>query len=319
VGNGEPKVNNGNVKGWDERQMSSHWAQRKVVPAAILGLAVVLATALLGGGNVLAAQTFRGTVVDDSSKVPLRDAIVTLLTNRGVEVGKPPVRTDSLGRFTLHAGEMGRYQLRVQRIGYQPLTSPVVNFSFGGHVHVLSLEMSAAPAKLGKVVVTASTRLTNTELMSYVGFDLRRSKGNGKFMDSTALDLYKTMPVAWVLEENRTLFGLEVIIGTNGFETLRMLRGATQCTPEIWIDGFEANTNSAVARLGSIGADQLYGVEIYTGLQLPAPSIGGEIGVTSANVSPARRCGSLAVWTKAFAQELKAKADAAARKPPPKQ
>jgi hypothetical protein len=279
----------------------------------VLGSALLLLV-LLGAAPVH-AQTLRGVVVDDSTKRPLQGATVTLLNNRGVDLKKPPVRTDTLGRFTIHAGEMGRYQVRVQRIGYQPLTSQNINFSFGGQVHNVTLNMSPTATKLGTVIITGTTRLTNTELMSAVGFDLRKSKGEGKFLDSAGLAEYGKQPAAWLLESNKVLYGLEFTMGANGFEVIRMLRGSAFCTPEVWIDGFQANPNTVVGRLSGLGADQIYGVEVYNGLQLPPPSLGGEIGSLGANLRPAQRCGALAVWSKAYAAEMKAKADA--KKPPP--
>ena len=240
--------------------------------------------------STAAAQTIRGVVVDDSSKVPLSSAVITLLNNRGAEIGKPSVRSDSLGRFIIHAGDMGRYQVRVTRIGYQPLTSGNISFGFGGAVANVTLNMTAAATKLGRVVVTGTARLTNAELMSHVGFDLRKSKGQGKFMDSTELARYGRDAAGAMLIENKVLFGLEFVADANGFEVMRMLRGASMCVPEVWIDGFEANPNTAVMRLLGMGADQIYGVEVYNGLQLPPPSIGGEIGAPAVmNVGRAPR------------------------------
>jgi hypothetical protein len=279
-------------------------------------VALLCVLAALGSAisNPALAQTARGVVVDDSTKRPLEGAIVTLLTAKGQDAGKPPVRTDTLGRFTLHAGEMGKYQLSVARIGYQPLKSQTISFSFGGAVVNLTLNMTAAPTKLGTVVVTGTGRLTNTELMSAEGFDLRKSKGEGKFLDSVELARYQRTPAAWLLEENKVRYGLEFTTGPNGFDVIRMIRGGGFCTPEVWIDGFESRSASAVARLSSLGADEIYGIEVYSGFQLPAPSLAGEIGSLGYNLRPSQRCGAVAVWTKGYAAEMKAKADK--KKPP---
>jgi hypothetical protein len=277
-----------------------------------------VALLLCAASNTLAAQTVRGVVVDDSSKAPLRDAVVTLLNTRGAEIGKPPVRSDSLGRFTLHAGDMGRYRVRVTRIGYQPLTSENLVFSFGGHVQNLTLAITSAPAKLGTVVVTGTTRLTNNELMSHVGYDLRKSKGEGKFIDSAELARYGREPAAWVLENNRGLYGIEFVAGGGGADVIRMMRGRGFCAPEIWIDGFQTTRNTEVLRLSGIGADQVYGIEVYSGFQLPPPSLGAWIGGDQQGTRPSQRCGALAVWTKAYVKDMQARIDAAnAKKVPP--
>jgi hypothetical protein len=261
------------------------------------------------------AQTFRGTVVEDSTRRPLDGATVTLMNARGADLRRPPVRTDSLGRFTIHAPDLGRYQVRVTRIGYEPLTSQTINFNFAGQVHTLNLTMSSVPTRLGTVVVAGTTRLTNSELLSYVGFELRKAKGEGKFLDSAGLAEYGRQPAAWFLEENKVLYNLEFTTAANGFEIMRMVRGSGFCTPEVWIDGFEVSPASVVGRLAGLPADLLYGVEVYNGLQLPPPSLGGEMGSTGTSLRPSQRCGAVGIWTKAYANELKAKE--AARKIPP--
>jgi hypothetical protein len=277
---------------------------------------------LLLAGNA-SAQTVRGIVVDDSTKQPLADVTIVLLTTRGENAGKPPVRTDSAGRFLLHAGVIGRYQVRATRIGYQPLTSQNLNLAFGGHIADVTLRMTVAASRLGAVVVNGTARYTNSDLMSHVGFDLRMSKGQGKFMTSDILASLKTQTAAWVLEDNKVLFGIEIVADGNGNDSLRMLRGSQFCVPEVWIDGWEANPTNAMARLMGLGADEIYGIESYSGLQLPPPSIGGEIGAPSIMGSGRGRsasntmrqnqsCGAIAVWTKAFAREQEAK-----KKPPP--
>jgi hypothetical protein len=291
--------------------------------------AAVLVAAAIGVSTFVtagAAQSIRGTVVDDSTRKPLESAVVTLLNNRGVELGKPPVRTDSLGRFILHAGELGRYQVRVTRIGYQPLTSGNIALSFGGSIANVVLNMTVAPTRLGRVVVTSSSRLTNAELMTHVGFDLRRSKGEGKFLDSSQMTTYGRAPASEMLIDNKVLFGLEFVADPSGFDVMRMLRGSGFCVPEVWIDGFEVNPNSVIGRLAGLGTDEIYGIEAYNGLQLPPPSIGGEIGATSSlNVGRARGgntqlrqnqlCGAVAIWTKAYAREMQAKIHG--KTPPP--
>jgi hypothetical protein len=291
------------------------------------------------GVSPLMAQTVRGVVVDDSSKAPLDGALITLLNTRGAEAGKPAVRSDSLGRFIIHAGDMGRYRLRVTRIGYSALTSDDIELTFGGRIVEVTLGLTAAAARLGTVVVTSTRSLTRNELMSYVGFDLRRSKGSGKFLDSTELARVGRQLVGMlIMEDLRTHFGLEVVENRGVAPILGMLiPGLLLCLPEVWIDGFEVVPQRAFDRLNGFGAHEIYGVEVYGPRQLPSASIGGLIGSTDSyrsqtvypsallgrgsggGVSSSNRlnhpCGAVAVWTKAYAREVKAKAEA--KKPPP--
>jgi hypothetical protein len=280
-------------------------------------ICAALALGVMVTPNTLASQTVRGVVVDDSTQGPLSGAVVTLLKGATPVPGRSPVRTDSLGRFTLHVGEMGGYSVRINRIGYEQLTSPVVNFAYGGQVHTLTLAMSVVPARLGSVVVSGITRYTNSELMTHVGFELRRSRGVGKFADSLDMVEFKRQPVSFLLDNNRARFGLITKLWPSGGEDILMLRGAGTCEPEVWVDGFQVPGwpgMGTAPRLWGVSADQVLGIEIYTGPQLPPISIAGEIGWPSALARPGSRCGAVAVWTKAWARKVQAEADAKARK-----
>jgi hypothetical protein len=163
-------------------------------------------------------------------------AVVRLLTDRGLDARRNPVRTDSLGRFTLHVGKLGRFRLHVTRIGYSPLTSADIAFTGGGEVKSVSLAISASTLRLGSVVVSGVRRYSNSELMTHVGYELRRSRGVGKFMDSLELSDYKTFPAQWILHENAGRLGLVMRPNPRGSrDILRMRLGSDDCGPEIWV------------------------------------------------------------------------------------
>ena len=278
---------------------------------SVLCLALAL---FICAAKVAAAQTMRGVIVDDLSKVPLPGAVITLLGARGEDVRNPSVRSDSLGRFTLHSGDIGRYRVRVTRIGYQPVTSATISFSYSGQVHEVTMGMSVVATRLGSIVVTGTTRLNNYELLSHVGFDLRRSKGNGKFYDSLHLAQFKRYPTTSVLEDTP---GLNLSIAPDpryGQPVLWMLRGGItkegigKCRPVVYIDGFVPVEGSAGMRLEGLGADMIHGIEVYGHWQLPSASLAGEMGETSARVKD--KCGLVAVWTKTFVRDQIEKAEA---------
>ncbi len=245
------------------------------------------------------AQTFRGVVLDDSTKRPLESAMLTLLDSKGVDMGRAAVRSDSAGRFVLHAPAPGKYSLRVARIGYAPLKSVTVSFQ-GGEAVTMNLAMSAVLQRLGTVVVTDRRRLNGNELLSDLGFELRRSKGNGHFLDTLDLAVFTKHP----LDETLQLYG-----GLGLTSGLQMINGISAtgrfqiCPPELWIDGFEAPD----WRLLGILADETYGIEVFGHLQLPPISIGGWLGAGQAAVSRRNRCGLIVVWTKAYINDLKKK------------
>jgi hypothetical protein len=156
------------------------------------------------------AQTIRGVVLDDSTRMPVEGATVTLLNLRGTPASRPPSRSDSAGRFSVYAAEAGRYRLRVVRIGYQPLTSGEIELGSAAVVVDVSLRIAAHATKLGTVVVTATSRLSRDELMSHVGYELRRAKGNGKFIDSIELHDLMRHTIGYHFEDARLRFGIEL-------------------------------------------------------------------------------------------------------------
>jgi hypothetical protein len=290
--------------------------------AARFGLPLSLSLAsLLAGESLANAQTFRGTVVDDSTKRPLESVTLVLLDAFGKELSHPPVRSDTAGRFVLHAGSTGRYRVRANRIGYEPLTSNVFEF-VGGAVATINLAMSAVQTRLGTIVVTEERRLNRFELYSSTGFDLRRSAGNGKFLDTTDLREYERLPAKSLLVDHA---GFNVHyeppprgsrFATTVAEKLVMFNGVNPdasmrvCFPEIWLDGFPVGDDS---RLRNFGAHELFGIEVYSHLQLPPASIGADFGAEQGLRPRQTRCGIIAVWTKRYIDEMKAKE---ARRPP---
>ena len=269
---------------------------------ALVLLALPLAAASLSG------QTVRGVVIDDSTKLPIASATVTLVNDAGADVLS--VRSDSFGDFTIHAGRPGRYHVRAVRIGYRPLTSDRVSLGIGQLV-ALRLSMSSVAQELVPVRVVERRRLNLTELMSTTGFDLRQSKGVGTFVAGERLAAFGAENVVDVL--NRGYRHLVYVRDSLDGSTLIMRRGMVGCLPEIYIDGVEISSGApeeamvgraqnALAMLAGHPASSLHGIEIYRPDQVPPPSLGGFIG--SGLTPSGRACGAVAVWTKAGANRL---------------
>ena len=78
----------------------------------------------------LPTQTIRGTVIDNASNEPLPFANTIILnTSYGAS-------TDNQGNFTIRDVPVGRYQLQVSMIGYEPLCAmetppPNIHFNWG--------------------------------------------------------------------------------------------------------------------------------------------------------------------------------------------
>jgi hypothetical protein len=286
--------------------------------------------------SAVGAQTFRGTIIDDETMAGLGNALVTLLDSRERELRGALSRSDSAGHFVLHAPAPGRYSISVTRIGYGPLRSSPIDF-VGGMVVNLNLRMSSLPQKLGTVVVTGTRRLNSYELLSDLGFDLRRSRGVGKFLDSVELREYRRLPLQQLLTSHpglgvqylnldantrgmnagsaanaRATLNPDSLVMVNGFTPDRRIR---TCAPEVWLDGFLAANQM---RLATLGADEVYAIEVYSYRELPPASVGAEIGALQA-IKRAERaqgirvrvyddpeCGVIVIWTKAYiAQQSK--------------
>ena len=87
---------------------------RRMVPALLLG-------ALLLAPGVLAGQTVVGTAVSAADGAPIAGAFVLLLDEDGVERDRG--LTGDRGAFRLRAVRPGTYSLRLQRIGFEDLTT----------------------------------------------------------------------------------------------------------------------------------------------------------------------------------------------------
>jgi hypothetical protein len=155
-------------------------------------------------------------------------------------------------------------------------------------------------------------RLNGYELLSDLGFELRRSKGVGFFLDTAALRYYRELTPMFFLDEFvgssmklvTTLMG-ERFVMVSGIASSGRLQ---TCDPELWIDGFEAGW----WKMQAYGAHEIFGIEVFMRNQIPPASIAGELGARQAVRPMTLRCGIIAVWTKNFLAERRRK-DAARR------
>jgi hypothetical protein len=267
------------------------------------------------------AQTIRGVAFDAATQVPILDAIITLLDSAGREMGIR-TRSSANGSFVLVPRDPGRYRVLATRIGYQPLVTIVPSLKAADLASV-RMPMAVLAQPLAKVEVVARRRLTLTDLMSPLGFDVRHGKGLGRTLDSAQLNAQQLNTVQNLLE-------------SHFYPNIGVMRIGPDSSPVVTITGCELNTTDVFldGRLMSLGpesnligrppkpgssrsnqtvqgaikafafiaampANTLYGVEIYNRFQLPPPSLGGGIGVLD-------RC-AFVVWTKAFAERTAAR------------
>jgi hypothetical protein len=273
--------------------------------------------------------------VDEGTKLPVSAVLVTIVDDAGVEV-LPGVRSDSLGNFIVHAARAGTWRVKAIRIGYSPVTSDPVPLGVGG-LAVVRLRMTTVAQQLVPVVVIEKRQLNASELMSASGFDLRESRGFGRFLSGERLAAIGKDNVQEILG---TYFQPTLYVYNDSVlgDILHIRQGASECEPEIYLDGrllatapepgavFEttpprtrldsmraqtrAQTErmrvgfgqvSALTQLSALTADALHGIEVYRANEVPPPSLGAWFGMTKASI---RACGTVAVWTKRGAQSL---------------
>ena len=292
------------------------------------GLFLTTCLSLLASAS-LGAQSVRGVVVDDSTKLPVDGAVVTLREADGGAIART-TRTDSVGGFIIHAARPGSYRVHAARIGYRPLTSEVVKLGLGQLV-VMRLRMTTIAQQLIPVRIVERRSLKAAELMSATGFDLRESKGLGLFLNGERLaamghdggrEILATQLQPTIYVRNDPVLG----------EVIRMREGLGECAPEIFLDGrllatapdaviewnpsgletaldslrfgmrveaedqrISAMEGYALSVLANLRAVDLHGIEVYRANQVLPASLSGWFGMTK---STRRPCGTVAVWTK---------------------
>lgn len=91
-------------------------------------------------------QTIRGTVIDNASNSPLPYVnIVIQNTNNGTT-------TDSLGNFVLQNVGVGRYNIQVSMIGYEPLILKDIQVTSAKEVN-LTISLKENTTLLGDIVI----------------------------------------------------------------------------------------------------------------------------------------------------------------------
>lgn len=98
-------------------------------------------------------QTIRGTVEDGDGKMPIIGATVVILNSNPL-MG---TTTDLDGKFKLEKVEVGRHDIQVTYLGYEPRTLSGIEL-LGGKELVLKIDMQERVVKQEEVVVSASRR-----------------------------------------------------------------------------------------------------------------------------------------------------------------
>lgn len=98
-------------------------------------------------------QTVKGTVVDGESKVTLPGSNIVILNTEPLIGGM----SDLEGRFRLENVPLGRYNIQISFIGYEPVIIPEVIVGSGKEV-VLNVELKESVNKMEEVIIKADIK-----------------------------------------------------------------------------------------------------------------------------------------------------------------
>lgn len=247
--------------------------------SAIVLLLVGLAVSPGGG----AAQAISGIVVEDSTRIPLAGATVSVL-RAGAGRAASSVLSDSAGGFRLALERAGAFIVRVSHPSYRPFDSDTIRVQ-SGEVVTLELRLAREAVALEPLVVTARV---DRRLAAF--HERARRAGFGRFLTRSDIEQRgATGPVALV----RGMPGVRVayVPACPGCaeEEVIFLRGAVDgCIPTVLIDGMAVRQDATFPLKALLNPNDLEGVEVYTEPGTIPPALGGFGG----------SCGLVAFWTR---------------------
>ena len=132
---------------------------------------------------ISSAQLVRGRVVDAETGQPIRVAGLELLDDRRKVVVK--TTSDSIGAFRLRGWVSAKYQVRVSALGYQTVTSKLLEVGAGEEFELnIRLAANAIPLDAVSIVARSNPSLKDVALRGYYDRrDFGRRIGIGRFFD----------------------------------------------------------------------------------------------------------------------------------------
>lgn len=136
-------------------------------PRSVPGVGCV--AALLLCSAPLEAQTIQGRVLEAVDQAPVATALVRLVDEDG-EVRRLSA-ADSVGGFSLTAPAPGTYRLEVERIGFEPFETPLLEVPNPDGVYPIELLLERSPVPIRGLEVTAE--MVDGRLQAMTGRDPR--------------------------------------------------------------------------------------------------------------------------------------------------
>jgi hypothetical protein len=202
------------------------------------------------------------------------------------------------GRFHLRVRDAGGHQVRAQRVGFAPSTSPPITVTPGDTLQV-EMRISASAVVLTPLTVVAASRnvLRDEQLAE---FDWRREHQPwGRYVGPDQIKHINPFYASDVLQH---VPFVQVSGGLQRSVTLRAPHGRGRCNPTVYVDGHYVPTasrtvNSPRGRGG--GGGEITLDEVVSGSTIAAVEVYDRASMAPAEYLPRHgECGVIVIWTR---------------------
>ena len=259
------------------------------------GLAVLLSAQPV----LLGAQIVTGTILEDSSRVPIRGAIIEII---GIDRAKDGAAlTDSAGAFVIRPRRSGSFVVHVSHPSYVSRDSMALQIRPG---QLVQLEI-----RMGRRVIPLEPLVVKTTQGRLAGF-MERARQGGPGIFLTRERLAERKGGRHTTDLLRGLAGVQVLAlappggsdlaaapppGTSNetrprTQIIAMNEGATYCEPAVFVDGMR------LKQYGDSGVDDLLRPDMVEGVEIYPRSAGAPSEFLTSN-----QCGVVVFWTRPVA------------------
>lgn len=215
-------------------------------------------------------------IVRDSARVGIAGADVS------IPLLHLAARSDDVGRFMLRGVPVGKVELSVRRLGFEPsmfvLTIPA------DRGDTLALVLDVKPLRIDGMIVNG---VEMKRVVALEEFYRRRSAGGGWFVTRAEIEVRNPSYLSDVL---RGRAGLQVVrLPRNSGSTVRFLASRSSrrdCPPQFWLDGQRLDN----FELDDVPPRDVEGIELYEGP--------GTTPMQFAHNGGTRGCGTVVIWTR---------------------
>jgi hypothetical protein len=248
----------------------------------------------------LDGQVVRGRIVDVAANQPIRLAVLELLDDRGDVQSR--AESDSTGSFRLRGWLAAKYRVRATALGYQPVTSDLLEVGTGDEFE-LTIRLAPAAVPIDPITVVSRSRSSLTEIALKGYLDRRdagRRIGMGRFLDRGEIeergtrltDVLRRVPGLRIVRSGACVFIAVTSnpTGTNRFDqraSSDCRRSPTICPANIYLDGMMLAPDQSVQLDQMVPLDWVEAIEVYRRpAELPAEFLSSGA------------CGVVALWTR---------------------